>query len=348
VVDAKQNSTPPTLPNTDNEGIEDPEAQKERQRSQAIRAGVEFLASQNKASNDFAKAASKFRIQDFDSDESEEDPDDEPETQAAPVQPVDEASEEMVGIEMDETLNPAALDTLIIPPLPTVPEPPVSKTAFLQDIVNPREEDIMHSYTVRHRAARKSNTYESVILGSFHSLGEANAFAQQRLSEFYLGPSTGKSETHTDDNLYLGQVTTNKDKEHDETVWVSRDIVYIGDITNVRRGDIKPIIVPKVFNILQVLQGENGTHVGSVIATASIRTLANKKAADQFLILSKPSRPRIDSMAYYNDEVVPMTRQSVAQADAQDMTVEFEGCIPDTERAFSISISENPVVGPLN
>ncbi len=326
----------------------DPEAEKEQQRSKAIRAGVEFLASQNKASNEFAKASSKSRIQDFDSDESEEDPDEEPETQAVPAQPAVEASDEMVGIEMDETLNPAALDTSIIPPLPRVPEPPISKTAFLPDIVNPREEDIMHSYTVRHRAARESNTYENVIIGSFHSLEEANAFAKQKLSDFCLGPSTGKSETHTEDNLYLGQVTTNKDKDHDETVWVSRDIVYIGDTANVRHGDIKPIIVPKVFNIIQVLQGEDGIHVGSVIATASIKTLANKKAADQFLALSKPSRPRLDSMAYYNNELVPLVRQSLTKADAEDVTVEFDGCLPDTERAFSITISENDVVGPLN
>jgi hypothetical protein len=312
-------------------------------RAQTIRAGVQFLASQNKANNDFAKAASKFRIQDFESDESEEDPDDEPVNQ-----PTVETSEEMVDIEVDETLNPAALDASIIPSLPEIPEAPKSKTAFLPDIVNPKEEDIMHSYSVRHRAERDSNVYDSVVLGSFHSLEEANAFAQQKLSEFYLGPSTGKSETHNDDNLYVGQVITNKNKDYSETVWVTREIVYIGDTANVKRGDLKTIIAPKVYNILQVMQDEDGNPTGSVVVTASIKALANKKAADLCLALSKPSRPRMDSMAYYTETVIPLVREKLAEAEAKDVTMEFEGRIPDTERDFTISISENPVVGPLN
>lgn len=254
----------------------------------------------------------------------------------------------MAGVEVDEMLNPAALDASIIPPLPEIPEPDKSKTAFLPDIVNPREEDMMHSYSVRHRAERDNNVYDSVVLGSFHSLEEANAFAQLKLSEFYLGPSTGKSETHSDDNLYVGQVTTNKNKDHSETVWVTREIVYIGDTANVKRGDIKTIIVPKVFNVLQVMQDEDGKHAGSIIHTTSIKALANKKAADHFLALSKPSRPRLDSLAFYNNTVVPSVRQSLEQAEAQDVTVDFEGEIPDTDRAFSISISENDVVGPRN
>jgi len=329
--------------------VKDLEAQKKQERVQAIRAGVEFLASQNKQNNNYAKAASKFRIQDFDSDESEEDPDDEPETQAvSAAQPIVGEPEEMVGIEMDETLNPAALDASIIPPLPKTPEPPTSKKAFLPDIVNPREEDMMHSYSVRHRAARGNNLYETVILGSFHSLEEANAFAQEKVSEFYLGPSTGKSETHTAENLYLGQVVTDKDKDHDEIVWVTREIVYIGDTANIKRGDLKPIIMPKVFNVLQVMEDEDGLHVGSVITTASIQTLANKKAVDLFLEITKPSRPRIDSLAYYNNTVVPAVRQKFAEAEAKDLPMDLEGIIPDTERSLSISVSENLVVGPLN
>jgi hypothetical protein len=269
--------------------------------------------------------------------------------QAAPAnQPTAEALEGMVGVEVDETLNPAALDISIIPSLPEIPEPRKSKTAFLPEIVNPREEDMMHSYSVRHRAGRENNVYDSVVLASFHSLEEANAFAQQTLSKFYLVPSTGKSETHDDDNLYVGQVTTNKSKDHSETVWVTREIVYIGDTANVKRGDIKTIIAPKVFNVLQVLQEEDGKHTGSVVATASIKTMANKKAADHFLALSKPSRPRIDSMAHYSNTVVPQVREKLNQADASDAVVEFEGLIPETERAFVISVSENDVVGPLN
>jgi hypothetical protein len=320
-----------------------------QEREQAIRAGVEFLASQNKAGSDFNKAASKLRTQDLESDESEEDPDDEPEAQTAPVAIVEEP-EEMAETEVDETLNPATFNTSIIPPLPEIPESLVaqSKTAFLPDIVNPREEDIMHSYSVRHRAEREKNVYDCVVLNSFHNLKEANAFAQQKLSEFELGPSTGKSETHDEDNLYLGKVIYDKIKDHSETVWVTREIVYIGDTANIRHGDVKATIVPKVFNVVQVLQGEDGIHVGSVVTTASIKTLANKMAADHFLSLSKPSRPRMDSMTYYNDTVVPLVRQSIEHAEAQDVTVEFEGHISETERFFTISISENPVVGPLN
>ena len=337
----KNANSPPTV--TGNEGDKDPEVQKEIERAQTIRAGVEFLASQNKASNDFAKAASKFRIQDFESDESEEDPD-EPETQAIPAV----EAPEMVGVDVDDTLNLAALDASIIPPLPEITEPPIAKTAFLPDIVNPKEEDIMHSYNVRHRAERDDNVYDCVLLKSFHNLEEANAFAQHKLSEFELSPSNGKSETHDEDNLYIGKVIYDKTKNYSETVWVSREIVYIGDTANVKHGDLKKIIVPKVFNVVQLMQEEDGKHVGSVIATSSIKTLANKKAADHVLALLKPFRPRMDSMAYYNDVIVPSVRQSLAQAEAQDVTVDFEGVIPDTERAFTVSISENPVVGPLN
>lgn len=346
----EQNPTSlPTLQNTDDEGVKDAEARKESVRAQTIRAGVEFLASQNKANSDFTKAASKFRIQDFESDESEEDSDDEPEEPAVPVnQPTFETSEEMVDAEIDETLNPAALDASIIPSLPEILEPPKSKTAFLPDIVNPKEEDIMHSYSVRHRAERGSNVYDSVVLGRFHSLEEANAFARQKLSEFYLGPSTGKSETHNDDNLYVGQVITNKSKGHSETVWVTREIVYIGDTANVKRGDIKTIIAATVYNVLQVMQDGDGNLTGSVVVTASIKALANKKAADLCLALSRPSRPRMDSMMYYNETVIPLVRGKLAEAEAKDVTMEFEGRIPDTERDFTISISENPVVGPLN
>jgi len=237
-----------------------------------------------------------------------------------------------------------------MPTLPEINETPASKskTAFLPDIVNPKEEDIMHSYNVRHRAERDNNVYDSVVLGSFHNLEEANAFAQHKLFEFDLGPSNGKSETHDEDNLYLGKVIYDKIRNHSETVWVTREIVYIGDIANMKRGDLKTIIVPKVFNVLQLMQEEDGKHVSSVIATASIKTLANQKAVDHVLALTKPSRPRMDSMAYYNDVIVPSVRQSLAQAEAQDVTVDFEGVILDTERAFTISISENPVVGPLN
>jgi hypothetical protein len=314
-----------------------------------VRAGVQFLAAQNKVGNDFATAASKFCIQDFDSDESEEDPDDEPEVQvASTAQQVAEQPEEMVDVDMNEALNPVGPDTSIIPRLPQVPDQVASKTAFLPDIVNPKEEDMMHSYTVKHRAARENNEYETLILGSFHSLEEANAFAQEKLSQFYLGPSTGKSETHTSDNLYLGRVITDKDKDHDEIVWVTRDIVYIGDTANIKRGDLKNIIVPKVFNVLQVMEDNEGRHVGTVIVTASIRTLANKKAADLYLELSKPSRPRIDSLAFYNDEVVPAVRKNLEQAEEQEAELEMEGVSPDTWRSFTICVSENPVVGPLN
>jgi hypothetical protein len=316
-----------------------------------MRAGLQALAAQNRASSDFAKAASKMKIQQLDSDsESEEDPDDESEnTPTAVAKPAVEASEQMASIEIDDTLRPGVFDPAIIPPLPEMPAPPSTAGSMLPDIVNPAEEDMMYSYVVRHRAERGNSVYDDVVLGNFHDLEEANAFAEQKLFEFHLGPLTGKSETHNEDNLYMGRAVTDKDKNHAEVVWVTREIIYIGDVANLRRGDLKTIIPSKVYNVMQVMEGEDGKVILTVIAITSIKALANKKAADHFLALSKPSRPRLEWLNHFNDIVTPMVREKMNEADDNDKLVQFEeGKIPDGQKSFTISVSENPVLGPLN
>lgn len=252
----------------------------------------------------------------------------------------------MEGLDTDDTLRSDVFDAEIMPPLP---EPPSKARGMLPDLVNPPEEDMMHSYVVRHRAERGNNVYDSVVLGSFHNVDEANAFARQKLDEIVLSPLTGKSESHDKDNLYVGRATTDKFQRHAESIWVTREIIYIGDVANLKRGDLKNIVQSKVYNVLQVIKAKDGKAVGSVVTTTSIKALANKKAADHFLALSKPSRPRMDWMNYFNDVVTPMVREKLKLADDNDETVDFgEGQIPDGEKRFTVTVSENPVVGPLN
>ena len=77
------------------------------------------------------------------------------------------------------------------------------------------------------------------------------------------------------------------------------------------------VIAPKFSTSCKSCKKRTG-HTGSVVATASIKTMANKKAADHFLALSKPSRPRMDSMTHYSNSVVPQVREKLNQADASD------------------------------
>jgi hypothetical protein len=53
-------------------------------------------------------------------------------------------------------------------------------------------------------------------------------------------------------------------------------------------------------------------------------------------------------LSHFDNAVTPMVRQRVNDADNRDEMVQFEGQTPGSGTSFTISVSENPVLGPLN
>jgi hypothetical protein len=358
-VNGQTSSSPRTLPGSDTER-EDPGNQQAKEREQTVRAGVSFLLSQSNSSNEFATAAAKSRVEDLvESSESEEDPDDEPE-QTLQSKPTDTAGAGvMKSIEQgdegdaDKVFDPDEVNKEILPALPANPSVPgESFQSTVSSTSNLPEEDMMHIYKVRHRKERGDESSKTVVLQCFHSHEEANAYAKYRLEELDNGPVRslmGKSETYDENSLFIGKIIINRDENHAEFVWVTRDITYIGDIADLKRDDIKPIVHSKVFNVLSLEFYGDDEIAPSIIATTSLKSLANKKAAEHYIELAKPADFKIDNVTHYRDVIIPDVHAKLKLADENDDLIEL-GAFKDEKlpQKFAVMVSENDVKGPLN
>jgi hypothetical protein len=358
-VNGQTSSSPRTLPGSDTER-EELGNQQAKEREQTVRAGVSFLLSQSNSSNEFATAAAKSRVEDLvESSESEEDPDDEPE-QTLQSKPTDTArAGVMKSIEQgdegdaDKVFDPDEVNKQILPALPANPSVPgESFQSTVSSTSNLPEEDMMHIYKVRHRKERGDESSETVVLQCFHSHEEANAYAKYRLEELDNGPVRslmGKSEIYDENSLFIGKIIINRDENHAEFVWVTRDITYIGDIADLKRDDIKPIVHSKVFNVLSLEFYGDDEIAPSIIATTSLKSLANKKAAEHYIELAKPADFKIDNVTHYRDVIIPDVHAKLKLADENDDLIEL-GAFKDEKlpQKFAVMVSENDVKGPLN
>jgi hypothetical protein len=312
----------------------------------------------NNTKRDFAKAAAKQRVEFLDSDdseESEEDPDDEPEPSQKPiitgkVPPTERDADGDVNMDF----RPDDVDHRVLSQVPTICASSIAASQRPpMHVANHPEADMIHAYKVRHLRERNGEVEPHVVLQTFHNLGEANAFAAQQLSSLYLSINqalTGRSEMHDADNLYMGKVTIQDQPDWAEIIYVTREITYVGDIVNLQRADVQPIIHSKVFNVIKEAVQINGDLNVDVAACTSIKTLANKLAADEYLAMAKPVTANMDLVTHYREVVVPDVRARLDLADELGEVIEFE---PGENRegglsCFRVSVSENTVRGPLN
>lgn len=312
----------------------------------------------NDTSSQFAKAAEKQGVEFLDSDdseESEEDPDDEPEApQMPPLKGGMPPNERDADGDVNMDLPPDNVDHRVLPQFPTICSSSVAAPQHLPTLIaNHSEADMIHAYKVRHLRERNGEVEPHVVLQTFHNLGEANAFAAQQLGNLYLSINqalTGRSEMHNADNLYMGKITIQDQPDWAEIVYVTREITYVGDLVNLQRADVQPIVHPKVFNVIKEAVQADGDLNVDVAACTSIKILANKLAADEYLAMAKPVTANMDLVVHYHEVVVPDVRARLELADELGEAIELEPGenLERGLRCFRVSVIENAVRGPLN
>ncbi len=302
------------------------------------------LHTRNRSSSSFGEAAARTQVQHLnsESEESEEDADDDPAPRKASKTPESSGPTSQVDTKFaNSSQRPQEGDT--------PPASPPKKT--IPNIFNPPEDEMIHTYKVRRCIERGDEVTESIVLKAFLNLQEANLFAQDAYSRLMWGNirHVAKDETFDENGLYLGIAIIDKNEDYSERVWVTREIIYMGEIANFQRRELKTLVPQRVFSVVQLMTDESDDTDCRVVATTSIKDLANKKAADQFLDLSRPISTVSEQNARYTKEFVQDVRDKVALADDKDEMVEaMDGTNTDTGRNFRVLVCESSVTGPPN
>ena len=216
-----------------------------------------------------------------------------------------------------------------------------------------KEEDMIHTYNVRHMSEREGRASPVVTLKTFHNLGEANKWAAEQLGNLYVSinhTNTGRSELYDKDNLYRGRITIQDIDGWEELIWVIQEITYVGDLVDFDRAKLKPRFPPKAYNIMKLAVTNEGEVISECIATATTLPLANKIAAEEYLALAAPVSAHIDKVKHFRERVVVDINTKRKQADEQGIAIELEAA-ENEERSlelFKVQIQETRIRGPPN
>jgi hypothetical protein len=290
----------------------------------------------------FSRAAAKKTVADFqsDSEESEEDPDDEPPQKTS-----------MRGSsgdgDQDSGFNSETDDDEATPTKRSNPDEhgeqgngskgrqPKMTSSVRNLIENPNESDsqLVMLYSVEQELTFNGEGGMVRILGQFLSRKEANDFATAKVQELRTRKTKSVSECTDDDDLYYATVVYGGDKKNQTRISVSATPIASSALENFDPCKVDYRLDEKTYLVIQYISqrradeetGEIHIHHNEpeILSHFSQLEMANHEACTRLINLLKPPTSRMDDHQQHS-ELSQQLREGREAADNEKATFEAE------------------------
>jgi hypothetical protein len=299
----------------------------------------------------FARAAAKKTVADFQSDtESEEDPDPEPapgtekfgsgeavqELNLAEIETDEDITDNIKGLDPDEQ------DAQVVPPLPDMTasferrnrsKKPQSRTSstmgnFISTLTN------VMLYAVKKTLTFNGNKGEKVVLGQYVSQKQANDFAAAKIQELRKRQTRSISEAFDDDDLYFATVVYDPEGKNQAQIWVTATAMSPDDRPDFDPSEVEYRFPVKSWILTQYITkrevdeetGQITIHYNKpeILDQFSRLEMANHEACTRLITLLKPKSLSLEYVTQHANDLAPMIRQGMEDANADKQPVEYE------------------------